>query len=307
MPELPRHYFKELRLQQFRGLLALSRHQTFSAAATSLKLTRASVWQQVRALEKELACTLLRTRGHRVELTSAGHKLVEMVAPLVTGFDSIKPAFSTVHDDLPKTLAIAAAPSFIVFELHTAISHFHALYPKLHLTFLERNSPAAIELLDQGGADLAVAARAANVPMKPSLEYLPLTSYAFTLICPPKHPLLVKKQLTLRDLTRHPLILASNATFCRQHFDTVMNRAGLLEKANIVLESNFPVMHFEYVRIGMGVALSPLPPKSSLNEQVFQSGVALRNVAHLFGEEPVYYIRRKGEFETPMQLNSAKW
>lgn len=25
----------------------------------------------------------------------------------------------------------------------------------------------------------------------------------------------------------------------------------------------------------------------------------LRNVAHLFGEEPLFYVRRKGEFETP--------
>jgi DNA-binding transcriptional LysR family regulator len=299
MQEPARHYFKELRLQQFRGLLALSRHQTFSAAANSLKLTRASVWQQVRALEKELACTLLRTREHRVELTSAGRKLVEMIAPLVTGFDSIKPAFAAAHNALPKTLAIATAPSFIVYELHEPISRFHTLYPKLHLTFLERNSPGAIELLDQGGADLAVASRPDNVSMKSSLEYTPLTTYSFTLICPPKHPLLTKKKLTLNDFTRHPLILASNATYCRRHFDAVMSRAGIMEKTNVVLESNFPVMHFEYVRLGMGVALSPLPPASALKQQLLQSGMVLRDVADLFGEEPVYYVRRKGEFETP--------
>lgn len=264
MPELPRHYFKELRLQQFRGLVALSRWQTFSAAAAALKLTRTSVWQQVHSLEKELACTLLRTRGHRVELTEAGRKLVEMIAPIVAGFDSVKSAFSPIEGDLPKTLVIATAPSFLVYELHEPISRIHALYPKLHLTFLERNSPAAIEVLDQGGADLAVAARPESSPMKVSLEYTPLTTYAFMLICPPNHRLLLKKQLTLRDLTHQPLILSSNVTYCRQHFDAVLRHAGLLDQVNIVLESNFPVMHFEYVRMGMGVALSPLPPVAAL-------------------------------------------
>ena len=73
MPDTHRHYFKELRLQQFRSLVALARLQTFSAAAGALKITRASVWQQVRALEQEFACALLRTRGQRVELTPAGH------------------------------------------------------------------------------------------------------------------------------------------------------------------------------------------------------------------------------------------
>src|SRR5688500_20407671 len=82
MSESPRFYFKELRLQQFRGLVALARWQTFTAAANALGLTRASVWQQVRALEQELTSTLVRTRGHRVELTDAGHKLVEMVAQI---------------------------------------------------------------------------------------------------------------------------------------------------------------------------------------------------------------------------------
>src|SRR5437868_4699415 len=114
MSKTSRYYFKELRLQQFRGLVALSRWQTFSAAATALRLTRASVWQQVHSLEKEMGSTLLRTRGHRVELTDAGRKLVEIVAPLVAGFDSVQTAFSSIQGDLPHGLVIATAPPFLV-------------------------------------------------------------------------------------------------------------------------------------------------------------------------------------------------
>ena len=298
MSDPTRHYFKELRLQQFRSIVALASWQTFSAAATALRLTRASVWQQVRSLEQEMACTLLRTRGHRVEFTAAGHKLVEIVAPLVAGFDSVKAALhASIRGDLPQTLVIAAAPSFFIHELREPIARIHAEHPALHLTFLERNSPAAIDVLDQGGADLAIAARPTHVPAKASLEYLPVAVYPFALICPPGHPLLAKKRLVLSDFTRHPLILPSNATYCRQHFDAVLGRAGLLEKANIVIESNFPVMLFEYVRLGMGVALTPLPSTPSLPWD--HSAVVLRNIAQLFGQEPIYYVRRKGQFETP--------
>src|SRR5262245_7788481 len=69
-----RRFFKEIRLQQFRSLVAVSRWQTYSAAAGALKLTRASVWQQVRGLEQQFSTTLVRTRGKRVELTPAGSK-----------------------------------------------------------------------------------------------------------------------------------------------------------------------------------------------------------------------------------------
>ena len=299
MPESPRFYFKELRLQQFRGLVALARWQTFSAAATALGLTRASVWQQIRALEQELTSTLVRTRGHRVELTDAGHKLVEMVAPLVAGFDSVKTSFQSIQEALPQTLMIATAPTFIVYELHDAVSRVNALFPKLHLIFFERNSPVAIEVLEQGGADIAVVAKPDHVPMSRTLEYSRLTSYPFTLICPPAHPLLKKTRLLLSDFTRYPLILPASAAYCRQQVEAVLGRAGLTDKLRVVLESNFPILYFDYVRMGMGVALSPLPPQSRLVGRLNQPGVVLRSAEHLFGSEPIYYVRRKGQFDTP--------
>lgn len=299
MSDTPRHYFKELRLQQFRSLVALARWQTFSAAAEALKITRASVWQQVRSLEQELACTLLRTRAQRIELTPAGQRLVEMAAPLLASFDSVRVALhEAIADDLPQTLVIASAPSFIVHELREPIARIRSLFPKLHLSLLERNSATAVDLLDQGAADLAIAARPDSVSARRTLEYERIANYPFTLICPTQHPLLARKRITLRDLARHPLILSGPPTYCRQQFDRVMQQAGLAGKVNIVIESNFPVMLFEYVRLGLGVAITPLPAEIAPNAP-HVSGVKLQSLAHLFGDEPIYCIRRKGQFEPP--------
>ena len=302
MPSSSRHYFKELRLQQFRSLVALSRWQTFSAAAAALHLTRASVWQQLRGLEQQLGCTLLRTRGKRVELTPAGQKLVEIVAPLVAGFDSVKSTLDeAMSGDYPQTLTIASAPSFLLYELRDPVFRMRKIYPKLHFTFLERNSATAIEVLERSGADMAIAAQPEHVPFKASLDYTPLKAYPFTLICPPKHPLLAKKQITLRDLAEHALILPGPVAYCRQHFDATMERAGLLGKVNIIIESNFPIMLFEYVRMGLGVAMTPLPAVPS-PELPLHHGVVLRDVSKIFGVEPIYFVRRKGHFETPFAL-----
>lgn len=301
MSESPRQYFKELRLQQFRSLVALARWQTFSSAAAALKITRASVWQQVRALEKEFSCALLRTRGQRVELTPAGHKLVELAAPLVAGFDSVKARFSAaIRDDLPQTLVIAAAPNFLVQELQGPIQRIHAEFPGLQLTFLERNSASAIEVLDQGGADFAVVARPEFVAERPTLDYLSLGSYPFTLLCPTGHPLLKKRALTLGEFAKYPLILPGPATYCRQHFDRVIAQASLTQKIRIAIESNFPLMLFEYVRLGFGVAMSPVPTDPALTSSWRQSGVQFRPVPELLGEEPIYFVQRKGQFETPV-------
>src|SRR4029079_18727525 len=81
------------------------------------------------------------------------------------------------------------------------------------------------------------------------------------------------------------------------HFDAVMSRAGLLGKVDIVIESNFPYLLFEYVRMGTGIALAPLPRNPAPSPH--HAGVVLRDVSHLFGEEEICHVRRKGEFELP--------
>lgn len=155
-------------------------------------------------------------------------------------------------------------------------------------------------MLDQGGADIAVVARPAHVPARPTLEYTSLGFYPFTLIRPPEHPLLGKRRMALTDFTRYPLILPGQTTYCRQHFDATLQRAGLVEKTRIVIEPNFPVMLFEYVRLGFGVALSPVPSDPSLTSPWHHSGVKLRPIPELLGAEPIYFVRRKGQFETPV-------
>lgn len=301
MSEPSRHYFKELRLQQFRSLVALAQWQTFSAAAAALKLTRASVWQQVRSLEQEFECALLRTRGQRVELTAAGQKLVEIAAPLVSGFDSVKAEFNAaVKGELPQSLVIAAAPIFLVHEVCRPIQQIHAELPDVHVTFLERNSAVAVEVLDQGGADVAVVARPHHVAARATLDYMGLGSYPFTLICPPQHPLLTKRRLGLGDFTKFPLILPTPSTYCRQHFDATLERAGLGSRLRILIESNFPVMLFEYVRLGLGIALMPLPADPHLVSPWHDGGVQLRPIPELLGDEPIYFVRRKGRFESPI-------
>lgn len=303
MSQAQRHYFKELRLQQFRALVALARFSTFAAAAAALRLSRTSVWQQIRALEKEFNCALLRTRGHRAELTSEGRRLVELASPLVEGFDSVQSAFDAGRGELTPSLVVATTPTCLAYELRTAISRVRQLFPTARLTFLDRNSPAAIELLEQGEADVAIAARLDEHPKQPALEYFPFTTYHFTLICPLGHPLTRQRTLTLADLAAHPLILPGKAANCRPRIEERFNRAGLFQQLNIALECSFPVALFEYVSSGLGVALTPLSPRLwlGLKSPATLKGpdVVLRNATDLFGSEPVYYIRRRGGFETP--------
>ena len=47
------HRYKELRLGQLRAFCECVRYHSFTAAARALGLSHASIWQQIRALERE--------------------------------------------------------------------------------------------------------------------------------------------------------------------------------------------------------------------------------------------------------------
>ena len=66
------HYsYKDIQLPQLRGFCLAATSHSFTAAAKALGLSVPAVWQQVRALERELGASLLRRNGAKVDSTRA--------------------------------------------------------------------------------------------------------------------------------------------------------------------------------------------------------------------------------------------
>ncbi len=302
-----RHYFKELRLQQFRGLQAIIRLGSFSAAARDLGLTKASVWQQVRALEEEFGCKLVESLGRRAQPTLDGLRLARLSSPLVEGFDSIKAAFTAEQSQVGASLSVATTPSCLAHELRGTVLKVRDAFPQAQLTFQDRNSPAAIELLESGEADIAVAARFEEWPQKPKLDFLPLTEHPFAVVAPESHPLMTSRKLKLNQLLDHPLLLPGPAANCRPRLEAVLKRERIWNKLQVVLECNFPTGLLEYVDARLGVAVTPVPASFFKGNALGPSRVPgrqtmVRSLSSLIGSEPVYFIRRRGWVETPIAL-----
>ena len=300
-----RHYFKELRLQQFRGLQAIIRLGSFSAAARQLGLTKASVWQQVRALEEEFGCRLIEAVGRRAQPTEDGMRLASLSSPLVEGFDSIKSAFEAERASIAPSLSVATTPSCLAHELRHTVLKVRTAFPDAQLTFQDRNSPAAIELLENSEADIAVAARFEEWPQKPKLDFLLLTEHPFAVVAPEGHPLMKLRNLKLVDLRNHPLLLPGPSANCRPRLESVLRRERIWNDLKVVLECNFPTGLLEYVDARLGVAITPVPTSffrdaRSLPARVPGRQTMVRSLSSLLGSEPVYLIRRRGWVETPL-------
>jgi len=113
----PSHRYKELQLPQLRSFCLAAIDGNFTTAARAPGLSATTVWQQVRALERQLKVQLLRRRGRVVELTAEGSALLELVQPHVSGLDSLGRLFEARRAVLSQEIVVASGTHLSAFHL----------------------------------------------------------------------------------------------------------------------------------------------------------------------------------------------
>jgi DNA-binding transcriptional LysR family regulator len=298
-PPPQRRYFKELRFRQFRAFREVARTMSFAAAANALRISRPSLWQQVRALEEELGAALLRTENQQLSLTEDGALLLELIKPLVEEFDSIRTMFADRRTNAVRKLRVATTSSLLANELQQPVQLYAQEHPDVRFSFVERPSKEAFSLLESGEADLAIVGMLDTTPRPEGFVFDECLSYPFVLVCPRGHPLEKAKSVEVRDIVRHPMLLPTAATNARQRITAKLEEASCLGAVNAVIESSTAVVLARYVNMNLGVALCSISPQ--LADELREGGhghppLIVREVHSLFGEEPIVIARRKGGY-----------
>src|SRR6516164_4847443 len=118
--------YKEIQLAQLRSFCLAATEGNFTSAAKALGLSASTVWQQVRALERELKAKLLRRRGRAVELTDDGRRLLEKVQPHVSGLDSLRHFFEARREGTRQELVVASGAYLLANHLPDPVQQFRA-------------------------------------------------------------------------------------------------------------------------------------------------------------------------------------
>lgn len=294
--------YKEIQLPQLRSFCVAAMEGNFTAAARALGLSAPTVWQQVRALERQLRTTLMRRRGRNVELTEDGRLLLDIVQPHVSGLDSLESLFAARQLTLPPELTVAAIPYLASTYLLEPVTAFTEAHPEVRLKlrvlvwFRE-----VVQLVEQGQADVAVIFHDCDEVHSPLIDYEYLMKLPLSLILPPKHPLARKKELTPADWAAYPLIVPPEGSYARRSLAQLVQRHSLQQKIRIVMETPLLDSIRQYVAAGLGVALAHIGAEDfpgvklvvrELGEDGDEIGVALitRKGAHL--SEPAEEFRK---------------
>lgn len=278
--------FVSLSTDQVAAFVELSRQGTLRGVASVLHITEQGVRNRLISLEQRLKVQLYRKqRGPRrmQPLTDHGRRFLPHAIAFLERAGQLAGVFAIAEDQ--HEIHVAATQYLILYVLIDAVRRFHATYPNIRVRLSNRTEQEIeTDLLRDPDIALGVAA---PYESSPELEYRHLFSMDWSLIAPPRHPLLRKKTLELCDLTELPLILFERGSTGRQHVMDAFHGAGV--SPCVEMETTNTEIIVRMVEAGLGLSIVPLMPSGavtrghrvgcrSLGERIrpIHSGILLR-------------------------------
>ena len=292
---MARHTFKQLRFQQLRSFGEAARAGSFARAAAALGVSRPAVWQQIRALEREFGAPFLLRRGNRLELTREGRILAELVAPLVSGFASLRTRFEEGRGEKVRRLAVATTSGLLAGLLQAPIREFRRRHPGVQLNCLDRVSAEAVKMVAEGATALGVVGQLEEDPEHPLLEYETIASCPFRAVYRPDHPLARRSRIGLRDLLGVPLVLMAKGSRARSRVERVFREEGAGREPDLSMDTTNALMVLEFVKMGLGVGIA-----SFVTAVAPRWRLETRDLSRLFGRERVVIVRRRDDERDPV-------
>ena len=281
--------YKQNRLLQLRGFYFTAQTKNMSKAAKLMGLTQPSVSLQIQALERELQTTLFERNGPRIELTHDGHTLYDLSADLIKGIESLDEKFAAQRDSIEQgQLDVAAGTSTIHYLLPRYVEQFINDHPRVDLRLHNVTGGQGLALLKEGKVDFCVGPLL-DVPNE--IQFRPMVTYEPVLITKINHPLTKKKSITLKEISKHPLILPPRNQSTWRQVEGVFGHHNL--QHDVKLEVGGWEIIKKYVRMGMGISIV-----MSLCMEGDES-LAMIPVKKYFPKRTYGIVQRKGKYLSP--------
>jgi DNA-binding transcriptional LysR family regulator len=246
---------------QVAAFVELARTGSLRAAAGALHLTEQGLRGRLLVLEERLGVELYRKqRGPRRvgPVTDAGRRFLPGALAFLEQARQLAEASGVTR--APRDITVAASQYLILYVLIDAVRRFHAAHPGFRVRLSDRTEQEIEKALIED-PEIALGL-AAPYETPADLQYLHLFSMDWSLIAPPRHPILRKGRLRLADLADQPLILFERGSTGRQHVMDAFHGAGL--PLRVDMETTTTEIIVRMVEAGLGVSIVPLMPDGAV-------------------------------------------
>jgi DNA-binding transcriptional LysR family regulator len=244
-------------LERLRVLDAVASYGSITAAAEALHVTTSAVSQQLAKLEREAGTQLVQRSGRGIRLTEAAELLAGHAASILSLAERAQADIDAYSGTVTGRLIIASLPTASRGLAAPALRLLRNSHPDLGVSLTEADSGEAIELVERGGADLAIVHDWTNAPLPvpEGLARTLLLEDVADIAVPAAHPLAGRPGADLAEFGPGPWICGVPGTSCHDWLSFTLRS----QQAEPVFAhtANEYATQLALVAAGLGIAVMP--------------------------------------------------
>ncbi|MFD0667919.1 LysR family transcriptional regulator [Ramlibacter sp. MAHUQ-53] len=213
----------DINLRHLRTFLEVAEAGSFRDASGQIHRSFSVVSTQVRQLEEQLGVALFHRTTRSVKLTAAGLVLRDAARK---GFREIEAGVRELQETLDLgrgRITLASSPIMAATLLPPWLARFEAEYPAIQIRVHELTPAGILESVASGDSDFGIGPAAPGAGVK----FEPLLEESLMALVPRRLKATAAGTITLREVSRLPVLLLSEATALRGMFDEACRKAGI--------------------------------------------------------------------------------
>lgn len=231
----------------------VARLGSITAAARTLQFTQSAVSRQIAALEDEIGAQVFDRQPRGVTLTEQGRVLLPHAEAMLERLATARRDLDDLHGLASGRLRVGAFPTAVASLVPQALALFRSANPGVTLSLVEGLTPALLDRLMSGDADVAVVSSAPTVTIDQHFDLHPLIDERLLVAVARTHPLARRRIVRLAELADDAFIVGSATA------EDALLRASLRAdfRPRIDIVAADWTGKFGCVSAGLGVALVP--------------------------------------------------
>ena len=206
-------------LDLYRVFYTVAKCGSLSRAAEELYVSQPAVSQSIKQLERLLDTPLFNRLHHGMELSAQGGKIIfDDVEHAVKLLDEVEEKLSALKQNATGTLRVGASETIFQYVLSEKIVEYNRLFPHVKIELISDVSPKIIALMKSDACDIGFL----NLPISADegieiMRSVRLLNDIF--IAGKRFEFLRGEQLSVKELTKYPLLLMEEKTVSREAVD----------------------------------------------------------------------------------------
>ena len=237
----------------YRVFYTVANNKNITKAAEELMISQPAISKSIKSLEEQLGGTLFVRTKRGVVLTEEGKEFYKYIKQAMDYISNAESKFTELVNLETGCIKIGISTTLTKEFLLPYLEEFHKLYPKIDIQIITNMSSELILKLRNGLIDIIIL----NLNGKDydkDLEIIPCKKIQDCFVVNDSFNYLLDKEISLKELNKHPLILQTKGSNTRTFLDSYAKTNEVTLKPNIELASYTLVVEFAKIGLGIGYA-----------------------------------------------------